>query len=355
MMKGKFRYILLGSGLTLLTLISILSLLFVQAQAGEESLSLQDVSHHDVVQEETVFSGIDSDVQSNEIQQNEIQQNEIKPIEQTIFQGEFQAEDQSVSWIQSNDPEIILTMLKQMRDAQENNLAHQGGWLNITISGPELHESVQSNRDDYYGPNGSVVPAESMHPSGASVISSWYYVNNEASVEQGLTFVSDAESKIYQSTFLEGNEWINVTLVEHGFEDETASFPANSNRIGHYLPIEEVIQFLNTAVSTNKEFEETSFESYTSQGRYHLIVRSQFATPIEFGAPIPEAVIGAERHFIFDGINKNLISDTHYFTLQNGDEFLAGISEYHTSPLIPQLPLDVQSLFEKTRQTVQER
>lgn len=80
MMKGKFRYILLGSGLTLLTLISILSLLFVQAQAGEESLSLQDASHHDVVQEETVFSGIDSDVQSNEIQQNE-----IKPIEQTIF------------------------------------------------------------------------------------------------------------------------------------------------------------------------------------------------------------------------------------------------------------------------------
>ena len=341
MMKGKFGYVVFGSGLTIVTLLGALMLLFGQAQAG-------GVSSHEAVIEEQEATGSSETNSRGQVA-------EIRPVEQPIFRGELHAENQEMTWMQSNDPEIILAMLEQIRDTQENNLANRGGWLNITISGPDLHENVQPSTDDYHGPNDSIAPVENMHPSSASFISNWYYVNHDASISQGLTFVTDAEGTIYQSTFLEGNEWINVTLIEHGFEDGAASFPATSNRIGHYLPVQEVIQFLNIAVSTNNDVEEISVESYTSQGRDHLIVRSQFSAPIELGAPIPEAVIGAQRHFIFDGISNNLISDTHYFTLQNGDEFLAGISEYYTSPLIPQLPLDVQDLFEQTRESVQER
>lgn len=90
-----------------------------------------------------------------------------------------------------------------------------------------------------------------------------------------------------------------------------------------------------------------------------LIIKEQLyyshVEPVDLGWPFPEPVIAGERHFVFDGINGYLLSDTHNFTLQSGEPFLAGIAEYYTSPLFPQLPNDVQQLFDESQQLVTEK
>ena len=261
-------------------------------------------------------------------------------------------EAEPIGWLQSTDPSAILERLRQLSEQQTNDMLGQEGWLNVSITGPELHESNAEALQDYQGPEGQVVPAEEMYPIGSGRVSRWYYVNKEGLLEQGLTFTSDANEQMYQLTVLQGEKWINMALKEHGFDEDVSSTWAVSNQISYYLPIQEAIQFLEVALLTESNNEEISVSSYEENGRYHLMVYSTFATPIELGYPFPEPIMIGERHFIFDGINGHLLMDNHNFTLKSGEVFQAGIAEYHISPLLPQLPNNVQQLLDNAAQVI---
>jgi hypothetical protein len=46
--------------------------------------------------------------------------------------------------------------------------------------------------------------------------------------------------------------------------------------------------------------------------------------------------------------------DTNNFALESGEIFQAGIAEYYTSPLLPQLPDNVQQLLDSAAQVLEE-
>lgn len=110
-----------------------------------------------------------------------------------------------------------------------------------------------------------------MHPAGSAVVSRWYYVNAEGMIEQGLTFTVDANNKVYQRTIFQGDAWLNVTLKQHGFDANSYAAPAVSNQLGHYLAIQEAIQFLEMALRTEKQAGEVRMQAYQENGRYHYI------------------------------------------------------------------------------------
>lgn len=265
-----------------------------------------------------------------------------------------ESETVTVDWIQSTDPDAVMMALQQLVDQQANELLGQAGWLNITVTGPELHEVNQADLQDYQGPDGQVVPADALHPAGSAVLTRWYYVGKDGVVEQGLVFTSDANNRTYQRTILQGNEWINMTLKENSFPEDMYTTLAASNQIRNYLSIQEAIQFLEVALLTEGGAGEVSVNAYEENGRFHLTVNTTFATPLDLGGPMPEPVIAGERHFVFDGMNGHLLTDTHNFTLQSGETFLAGIAEYNTSLLLPQLPDNVQQVLDEAQKVLEE-
>lgn len=257
------------------------------------------------------------------------------------------AEITSISWFSSTEPNVVLGQLRKLVAMQASNLQNQAGWLNITISGPDMQKNNQTTAPVYQGPDGQMVASSALYPEGRGFVSRWYYVNQNGLVEQGFTYISDANNHIYQQTILQQGTWRNVTLRENNFPEVVYAMPAVTNRIDHYLSAQEVIQFLEVSLSTESEVGEVSVNSYEENGHYHLTVTTIFATPVDLGHPILEPVVRGERHFTFDITSGHLLTDIHQFTLQSGETFLAGIAEYRTSPILPQLPENIQQLLEE--------
>ncbi|VAW40043.1 hypothetical protein MNBD_CHLOROFLEXI01-2415 [hydrothermal vent metagenome] len=337
-MQRKFQYVLMGAGLTLLVIFGALTLLLPPAQASDSSSVLANNSG----------ANANADILADE--KTSIAATEDRTI---TVASDVESDTVPVNWIQSTDPEAVMAVLQQLADRQASELLGQAGWLNITVTGPELHEVDQAALEDYRGPDGQVVPADALYPVGSGVLPRWYYVSKDGLVEQGLVFTSDANNQTYQQTILQGNEWINMTLKEYDFVEDMYTIPATSNQIRNYFSVQEAIQFLEAALLTESSAGEVSVNAYKENGRFHLIVQTAFATPIDLGAPIPEPVTVGERHFVFDGLNGHLLTDTHNFTLQSGEMFLAGIAEYHTSLLLPQLPDNVQQLLNEAEKVLE--
>ncbi len=344
-MNSKMQYMIMGALLTIFVVLAGLARLQTDVIAEEQTDNESMLSYVNDVAENKVIENVED---------NSVVTTSPSTSQSTIVASDVESETVPVDWIQSSDTEDVLAALKQLADRQASELLGQAGWLNITVTGPELHEVNQADLQDYQGPDGQVVPADALHPVGSGVLSKWYYVSKDGLVEQGLVFTSDANNQTYQRTILQGSEWINLTLKENDFPEDMYTTLAASNQIRNYLSIQEAIQFLEVTLLTESSAGEVNVNAYEENGRFHLTVNTTFATPLVLGGPIPEPVIAGERHFIFDGMNGHLLTDTHNFTLQSGETFLAGIAEYHTSFLLPQLPNSVQQLLEENLKSLEE-
>lgn len=344
-MNSKMQYMIMGALLTIFVVLAGLARLQTDVVAEEQTDNESTLSYVNDVAENKVIENVED---------NSVVTTSPSTSQSTIVASDVESETVPVDWIQSSVTEDVLAALKQLADRQASELLGQAGWLNITVTGPELHEVNQADLQDYQGPGGQVVPADALHPAGSGVLSKWYYVNKDGSVEQGLVFTSDANNQTYQRTILQGSEWINLTLKENDFPEDMYTTLAASNQIRNYLSIQEAIQFLEVALLTESSAGEVSVNAYKENGRFHLTVNTTFATPLDLGGPMPEPVIAGERHFVFDGMNGHLLTDTHNFTLQSGETFLAGIAEYHTSLLLPQLPDNVQQVLDEAQKVLEE-
>jgi hypothetical protein len=172
-------------------------------------------------------------------------------------------------------------------------------------------------------------------------------------VEKGMSITYDAEGHSYQRTFMDGNQWINVTLKEHNLDRRVYTHPA-SLQLGRYLPVQKVVNFLKVLLATSDNGDEVTLTTNIEANRYHLIIQIDHVEPHELGAPIPKAVIVSYRHFVFDLHDNNLLSDTHSFVLEDGEIFLSGTAHYELLPMESQLPEAVQQQFEEMSQIVKE-
>jgi hypothetical protein len=330
-----------------LALIGMLTVLFVlligltrHPVSGSQEEPIENIS--------TIFP-LDSVNKNNEAAENVEHKKTLTGQIQGTPSSDAAAETNSISWFSATEPNVVLDQLRKLATMQANNLQGQAGWLNITISGPDIDmpKNYETNATVYHGPDGQMVASAALYPEGQGLVSRWYYVNQNGLVEQGFTYISDANNQVYQRTILQQGIWKNVTLRENNFPEVVYAMPAVSNQIEQYLPVQEVIQFLEVSLLTESEFETISVNAYEEHGRYHLSVTTIFAAPVDLGHPIPEPVAGGERHFIFDITSGHLLTDIHQFTLQSGETILAGTAEYYTSPMFSQLPENIQQLLEE--------
>lgn len=269
---------------------------------------------------------------------------EAAPQAQTAPQSSLTAVNNTDLWVESTDPAVIRLLLQQLA-AQQTAVWHgQSGWFNVRLTSPNsaLDSSTAS---DYSGPQGQLVPAEALFPTGSGYHSRWYYLETDGRISQGLTFSADAQGNLYQPTVLQGDRWHNQTLAAHDINSSTA---VASHDLAHYLPIADVVAFLDVAL--NSPTDVVTVHSYRADGRYHLVVTSTYAAAADLGPTFPEPVVGSERHFTFAQTDGQLLSDEHRFLLQSGALFVAGQTDYTLSAnLQAELPTDVATLWQQAQ------
>lgn len=254
-------------------------------------------------------------------------------------------------WLAATTIDAVAHLLNEFATQQTAVWHSQAGWFNVSIGGPDRTANQQHTTTAYHGPDGQTVPADQLFPTGHGIISKWYYVNSVGIVEQGLTFTTDAAGKVYQPTFLQGDQWLNLTLKEHGFAVEGYTTAVASNDLVHYLPMQDVLAFLAIAKQSASPAAPVTVHTSIDNGRYQLAITSTYPTPAEMGAPFTEPVVASERRFLFSAEGQ-LQSDTHTFRLQSGELFVAGEAIYHLSDaLLPQLPADVAFVWQQASQT----
>ncbi len=325
-MQRKFQYIMMGAGLTLLTIFGALTLLLPQARAEKsEPVTASGAVIIESVPANTLEGMIaePSSVENNSVNSGKVDNHPAFQLTDAVEHG-------------TTEMNIVVYTVETFSEKRKDDFLGKSGWLHIQSE--FIIPDEQKGNGYHLASSDEILPMDRLVPN-MPIFETWYHFDEAAQYDQAISLVSAPDGTIYQQSVLFNDKWANITLKEAGVPSE--QYLSSKDAVRSVLPVEDAFQQLESALT----WKNVTIQSEEQDQLYIVTVYTPYDQPITDAAFITEAVIGSSIEFVFDSNTGQLLSKGTTALLDNGTSLATGTWTYLTVDFSLELPVETSELL----------
>jgi len=343
-MQNKFQYIILGVGITLLTILGVMSLAFSRAEAKVNS----DVTNSGIMLQQPESPEVNNlnqgqeQTQTSQLQMGSSLSPETADTEEAeVVLASAEPLIEEVEVVSANDVgatddrKVIVDTVAAFASKQEENLFGKSGWIYERYIMATFLPGGQE-KQEYHLTTGETIPMELLAPN-SSILESWYHVDGDNTFFEGVSLVLAMDETIRQKSVLIGEDWVNLTLKEANADSGQYATRRASNVV--MLGTRYALETLAKASTAAR------IEAVWENGQYVVTLAYYYEEPLEHVVNMPEPVIGSKMVYTFDMKSGGIISSEGYTLLQSNNWHHGFSQIYSPVEYQSELPAEARNIF----------